>query len=54
MIEQLESRFANVLGFKLSGKLHDEDYRKFVSVVNEAVARYHQVHLLAQFVDFHG
>ena len=54
MIEQLQSPGPNVLGFKLSGKLHDEDYRKFVPLIDEAVAQHGKVRLLAQFVDFHG
>ena len=31
MIEQLASDSPKVLGFKLSGKLHDEDYQRFVA-----------------------
>ena len=30
MITQLESGAPNIVGFVLSGKLHDEDYRIFV------------------------
>ena len=29
MIEQLMDLPAHTVGFKLSGKLHDEDYKKF-------------------------
>jgi hypothetical protein len=54
MIEQLPSRSGNILGFKLSGKLHDEDYKKFVPMIDAAVARGGKVRLLAQFHDFHG
>jgi len=54
MIEQLPSTSAKVLGFKMSGKLHDEDYKKFVPMVDAAIAREGKVRLLAQFHDFHG
>jgi hypothetical protein len=44
----------NVLGFKMSGKLHDEDYKTFVPLVDEAIAKQGKVRMLAQFHDFHG
>jgi SpoIIAA-like len=53
MIEQLESPSDKVLGFRLSGKLHDEDYKTFVPTIDEA-AKDGKVRLLAQFHDFHG
>lgn len=54
MIEKLPTSSDKVLGFKLSGKLHDEDYNHFVPAIDEAVARQGKVRLLAQFHDFHG
>jgi hypothetical protein len=54
MIEQLSGLPDNVLGFKMSGKLHDEDYKAFVPLVDAAVAQQGKVRLLAQFHDFHG
>ena len=54
MIEQLETNSPKVLGFKMSGKLHDEDYKKFVPLVDDAIAKQGKVRLLAQFHDFHG
>jgi len=54
MIEQLKSDSPKVLGFKMSGKLHDEDYKTFVPVVEAAVAANGKIRLLAQFEDFHG
>jgi SpoIIAA-like len=54
MIEQLTSTSPKVLGFKLSGKLHDEDYKHFVPLVDEAIAKGGKARLLAQFHDFHG
>lgn len=38
MIEELNSEVANVVAFKLSGKLHDEDYKTFVPKVDEGIA----------------
>lgn len=54
MIEQLPQSSDKVLGFKLSGKLHDEDYKTFVPAVDAAVQKQGKVRLLAQFQDFHG
>lgn len=55
MIEQLPPRgSAKVLGFKMSGKLHDEDYKHFVPVIDAAVAAQGKIRLLALFQDFHG
>ncbi len=53
MIEALPSPSPKVLGFKLSGKLHDEDYKHFVPAI-DAAAKDGKVRLLAQFHDFHG
>ena len=54
MIEQLTGLPANSLGFKMSGKLHDEDYKKFVPLVDAEIAKDGKVNMLAQFHDFHG
>ena len=54
MIEPLTGLSEKVLGFKLSGKLHDEDYKKFVPAIDDAVGKQGKVRLLAQFHDFHG
>lgn len=54
MIEQLESASPKVLAFKMSGKLHDEDYKQFVPLVDAAIAKDGNVRILAQFQDFHG
>ena len=53
MIERLPSPSDKVLGFKMSGKLHDEDYKTFVPAIDEA-GKAGKVRLLAQFHDFHG
>jgi hypothetical protein len=54
MIEQLPSPSDKVLAFKLSGKLHDADYKTFVPLIDNAIAKEGKVRLLAQFHDFHG
>lgn len=54
MIEPLAISSDKVLGFKMSGKLHDEDYKKFVPLVDDAIAKSGKVRMLAQFHDFHG
>jgi SpoIIAA-like len=54
MIEQLHRSAGPILGFKMSGKLHDEDYQKFVPLVDAAIQAQGKVRLLAHFEDFHG
>ena len=54
MIEQLKDLPAHTLGFKMSGKLHDEDYKMFVPLVDAEIAKDGKVNMLAQFHDFHG
>jgi hypothetical protein len=54
MIEQLPAGSDHLLGFKMSGKLHDEDYKHFVPTVDAAIAKHGKVRLLAWFHDFHG
>jgi hypothetical protein len=54
MIEQLAGLPAHTVGFKLSGKLHDEDYKKFVPLVDAEIAKDGKVNVLAQFHEFHG
>jgi hypothetical protein len=54
MIEQLQTASPKIIGFKLSGKLHDEDYKTFVPAVEAALEEKGKVRLFAQFEDFHG
>ena len=54
MIEQLTGLPAHTVGFKMSGKLHDEDYKLFVPIIEAAIKAQGKVRLLAQFEDFHG
>jgi hypothetical protein len=54
MVEMLSGLPANTIGFKLSGKLHDEDYKKFVPLVDAEIAKEGKVRVLAQFHGFQG
>ena len=54
MITSLPLSAGRLLGFKLSGKLHDDDYQHFVPIVDAAIAAHGKVRILAEFVDFHG
>jgi hypothetical protein len=54
MIEHLTSDSEKILAFKMTGKLHDEDYKTFVPLIDNGVAKYGKVRLLAWFEDFHG
>ena len=54
MIEHLPASSDKVLAFKMSGKLHDEDYKQFVPLVDSAIASQGKVRLLAEFHDFQG
>lgn len=54
MITQLDTDAENIIAFSLQGKLHDEDYKAFIPVVEAAVAACGKVRLFAQFEDFHG
>jgi hypothetical protein len=54
MIEQLTGLPAHTVGFMMSGKLHDEDYKMFVPLVDAEIAKEGKVNILAQFHDFHG
>ena len=54
MIETIETGSPKVLGLKLCGKLHDEDYRQFVPKWETILTAQGKVRLFVQFEDFHG
>ena len=54
MIEMLSGLPPHAVGFKMSGKLHDEDYKKFVPLVDAEIAKEGKINILAQFHDFQG
>lgn len=53
MIETIQTDSPQTMGFKLSGKLHDEDYKSFVPMVETLVAG-GKKRMFVQFSDFHG
>lgn len=58
MIQMLENsantNAESVVAFKLSGKLHDEDYKTFVPMVDQAIAESGKVRMLVHFHEFEG
>ena len=54
MIEILKTNSDKIIAFKMSGKLHDEDYKHFVPSVEAAIETHGKIRMLAQFHDFHG
>src|SRR5947207_1812023 len=54
MITRLDQKKDGVLGFRMSGRLHDEDFQYFVPTVEAAIKDHGKVRLLAQMEDFHG
>jgi hypothetical protein len=54
MVEVLSGLPAHTVGFRLTGKLHDEDYKTFVPLIDAEIAKDGKVNVLAQFHDFHG
>ena len=54
MIETLQTSSPKIVGFKLTGKLHDDDYKAFVPALEKILAAEGKVRLFALFEDFHG
>ena len=54
MIETLPTVSPKTIGFKLSGKLHDEDYKSFMPTVESFLAAEGKARLFVQMEDFHG
>src|SRR5437016_220470 len=54
MIRMIESGSPKLLAFELSGKLHDQDYKAFVPVIDAAIREQGQIRLMAVLQDFHG
>ena len=54
MIESIPTDSPKIIGFKMSGKLHDEDYKTFVPEIEARMAGQTPVRLFAQLEDFHG
>ena len=54
MIETIDTGIEKVVGWKLHGTLHDEDYRQFVPQIESILTARGKVRLFVQFEDFHG
>jgi len=54
MIEKLPRSAGRVIGFKLSGKLHDADYKTFVPAIDAIITPQEKARILAWFHDFQG
>jgi hypothetical protein len=54
MIEILSTDSDKIVAFKMSGKLHDADYKEFVPALEAAIEAHGKIRMLAQFHDFHG
>lgn len=54
MIQAFAHNHGRVLGFRLSGMLHAEDYETFAPAIAAAIERHGRLRLLLQFEDFHG
>ena len=54
MLRVVDEAGERIIALKLSGKLHDEDYDRFVLLVEQAVAEQGKTRLLLLFEDFYG
>jgi hypothetical protein len=54
MIETIQTDSPKTVGFKVTGKLHGEDYKSFVPTVEAILAAEGKVRLFVQFDDLHG
>ncbi len=54
MIETIETGSPKVVGLKLCGKLHDEDYKRFLPKMETILTAEGKVRLFIQLEDFHG
>ncbi len=54
MIQILDRTKNNVVGIKVAGVLHDDDYKEFVPVVDAAIKESGVIRILWLFDGFHG
>ncbi len=54
MIRKLQPEKGNVIGYLLSGKLHDADYKVFVPEIEALIERQGKARLLFYLQNFHG
>jgi len=54
MIKKLSESSGKIIGFTLSEKLHDDDYKQFVPEVEAVIEKEGKARLMVIFKDFHG
>ena len=54
MLRRLDGVGEKAIGFGMSGRLHDDDYDRFVSMIERAITTERRTRLLLQFEDFYG
>lgn len=54
MIQTIETKSPKLVGFKLCGKLRDEDFKQFVPTMETILTSEGKVRLFVQLEDFHG
>jgi hypothetical protein len=54
MIETIETGTEKVIGWKLHGTLHDDDYQRFLPQIESILTKQGKVRMFVQFEDFHG
>jgi SpoIIAA-like len=54
MFQQLEESSGRIVGYRVSGKLTDEDYEILVPQLEKVIERWVTIRLLLEFDDFHG
>lgn len=54
MIELIDSGNPRIAAVRLSGTLHDADYKRFIPALEAALAQGAPIRLFARFEDFHG
>jgi hypothetical protein len=53
-LEFIEQLAGKVLEVKLSGKLHKDDYRHFVPLVERLIGQHGKIRIIVEMHDFHG
>ncbi len=54
VFQKLSESSEKILGFKVSGKLVDEDYKAFVPQIEKIIQEFGRISLLLELDDFHG
>ena len=54
MIATIDTGSPKVVGLRLSGKLHDDDYKRFVPLIESILTAEGKVRLFVQFEEFQG